>query len=107
MLCAHGAKHGWTRLVWICDVAAIVANHPDLDWAVVVDEARRLGIERMLRIGLPLARDLVGCGVPGAVWRLPDDRTTTRLAHEVRDRLLAERDAGHSALKRSLLHLHV
>jgi hypothetical protein len=27
ILCAHGAKHLWERLGWICDVAELVHNH--------------------------------------------------------------------------------
>ena len=32
VLCAHGSKHGWTRLVWILDVAKFLRSFPTLDW---------------------------------------------------------------------------
>lgn len=107
VLCAHGAKHGWMRHTWIRDVAAIVTNHPELDWTAMVEHARRLGIERMLRVGLQLAKDIAGCESPEYVRGLPEDPMAARLAREVRDQLAAPARTGHSALRRTLFHLRI
>ncbi len=32
-LCVHGAKHHWERLMWICDVAALVRVQQQMDWS--------------------------------------------------------------------------
>src|SRR4029077_9652399 len=32
LICIHGAKHFWERLMWIADVAALVTRQTDLDW---------------------------------------------------------------------------
>ncbi|HJT88165.1 MAG TPA: nucleotidyltransferase family protein, partial [Bryobacteraceae bacterium] len=33
-LCAHGAKHCWARLGWICDIGALVSRHGErVNWA--------------------------------------------------------------------------
>src|SRR5262249_12933710 len=55
-LCVHGAKHLWARLVWVCDIAELIRTHPALDWVRVARQARRLRGERMLLLGLCLAR---------------------------------------------------
>ena len=43
VLCMHGSKHAWSRLIWICDVAQLLAACPGLDWNKVNREAKRLG----------------------------------------------------------------
>src|SRR5450759_2586302 len=36
VLCAHGAKHCWARLGWICDIAALLSRHAErLDWSQI------------------------------------------------------------------------
>ncbi len=67
LLCAHGTKHLWARLIWVGDVAHTVAARPDLDWATLLGRARGLGCERMLLLGLHLARELTSAELPAAV----------------------------------------
>jgi hypothetical protein len=69
ILCVHGAKHHWSRLGWICDVAALLRVTPQLDWARCLAQASRLGGTRMLALGLSLAHTLLDAGFPEAVWR--------------------------------------
>jgi hypothetical protein len=107
LLCVHGAKHGWTRLMWIRDVAAIVANHPDINWPALFREARRMGVERMLTVGLHLASNVAGCALPDEVRGFTQDPATTALAAGVRERLFESPDGAHSALERSLFHLKI
>src|SRR5206468_10826195 len=45
-LCAHGAKHMFERLAWICDVARFLIVTPDLDWPAILTAARH---DRALR----------------------------------------------------------
>lgn len=69
ILCIHGAKHAWDRLMWICDVAELVRAHPDLDWERAESEAGKFGGWRMLGLGLLLAHRLLGAAVPESVLR--------------------------------------
>jgi len=90
-LCAHGSIHLWERLLWLCDVDRWIAAHPFLDWARVAREARRLGLERVLRLGLHLAEGLLGTPLPrgwGEAARA--DRAVARIASRVRARILVE-----------------
>jgi hypothetical protein len=95
VLCAHGSKHCWERLAWICDVAELVGRHPALDWPAVLEAARGLGIRRMLDLGLFLAGELLGAPVPPPLHRqAAADPAVRRLAARV-GRGLDREPAGH------------
>lgn len=83
-LCAHASKEGWPRLSQILDVGRLIASHPDLNWNWIVAEARRMGRQRVLYLGLNLAAELTGAPVPEFVAlearRDPEvDRLTLRI----------------------------
>ncbi len=67
MLCMHGSKHAWSRLIWICDVAQLITSSPELDWKQVVLEAKRSGLKRTLALGVLLAHRVAGATLPPAV----------------------------------------
>lgn len=87
-LCLHGTKHRWASLKWICDVAELVGAQPALDWEAVGRRAAALGGERMLRLGLLLASDLLGARPPAGAAP-PPDRAVRVLAAEVQATLFA------------------
>jgi len=88
LLCVHGYKHIWSRLIWICDVSQLLTSHPDLAWAVVLRQATDSGLERPLAIGLLLAHQTAGALVPERVLcRFASDRSASGLAKLVRDGL--------------------
>lgn len=60
MLCTHGSKHVWHRLIWVCDVSRLIASSPELDWRVVETQARLLGLWKPVCLGLLLANRLAG-----------------------------------------------
>jgi hypothetical protein len=67
VLCMHGARHRWSSLGWLCDLAELIRRHPGLDWRQVLDTAQRQGTSRLLLLGLELARRLLGAPLPGPV----------------------------------------
>jgi len=80
-LCVHGTKHLWERLAWVCDVAGIINSNPKLDWDAVFTRARAAHTERMLLLGLTLARALASAELPAEIWqRARNDETASRLA---------------------------
>jgi hypothetical protein len=92
-LCVHGAKHCWHRLGWICDIAELIRAHREIDWDVVRREARGIGAERMLSVGLLLAIDLLGAPLDEAAARgIKADATASELAREVLERYLPAPD---------------
>lgn len=67
VLCMHGSKHLWSRLIWICDVAKLLEAEPGLDWDLAEQEAERVGLWRCLALGVLLARQVGGAKVPPEV----------------------------------------
>ncbi|WP_367065052.1 nucleotidyltransferase family protein, partial [Escherichia coli] len=55
----HGARHQWSRLYWLADIA-MACRLPGLDWDKVDTIARRTGTARHLALALDLARDWLG-----------------------------------------------
>ncbi len=81
LLCFHGGKHGWEKLIWLADVAELVVSHPHLDWEYVLDQARRAGGLRMLLLGVVLANRLLGTTIPQDLEQpLARDPTVARIA---------------------------
>jgi len=81
LLCFHGGKHGWEKLIWLADVAELVVSHPHLDWEYVLDQSRRAGGLRMLLLGVVLANRLLGTAIPPDLEQsLARDRTVERIA---------------------------
>ncbi len=95
VVCVHGAKHLWTRLKWICDVAELIDASPDLRWGALLAEARARGGERMLLLGLALANALLATALPpGVLGRIGADRTVAALARLVQEWLFGEDENG-------------
>lgn len=90
-LCVHGAKHLWERLSWIADIAQLLEVYPGLNWARLLEGARRSGTERMLLLGLYVAHDLLGAKLPAEVEaQVALDEEIERLAGQIYSRLFAE-----------------
>src|SRR5687767_2103864 len=107
ILCVHADTHAWERLMWISDIAQLVAFCPGLDWAKSLEIAESSGSERLLLLGVRLAADLFGAAAPESVMtRARTNRHVTRLATTVSDRLfepaLSDVDADR---EKSLLQL--
>jgi hypothetical protein len=81
MLCMHGSKHAWSRLIWICDVAKLLESEPELNWELARQEANRVGLGRCLALGVMLAQRVAGAKLPTEVLRrFERDRRARRLA---------------------------
>jgi len=66
VLSVHAAKHMWTRLIWICDIARLV-ELPGVDWEWIASQACTLGISRILRVTILLAHRLLNASLPAAI----------------------------------------
>ena len=69
VLSIHGSKHGWARLKWLCDVQQTLQTYEDITWPRVFTRARSMGAERMVLLGLALAKRLLGTALPDSVDR--------------------------------------
>lgn len=90
VLCAHGARHVWERLEWLCSVSELIRSHPGLNWEVILKEAKEIGAERILLLGLYLAQQLLGTQLPERVTReMQLDPALDGLAARARERLFS------------------
>jgi len=87
VLCAHGTKHVWGRLGWICDIARLLVRfREEISWSRVDELATPLGAQRMVSLGVLLAHDLLDAPLPEAILtRVQNDKIAVRLASRVSD----------------------
>ncbi len=108
ILCAHGSRHYWERLIWVCDVAELIQSQPHLNWERVWEHARLLRSERMLLTGLILAKKLLGTRLPAeAANRIEADPVAQALAAKVERWLFLAADSLWITLQKRLFILQV
>ena len=83
LLCLHGSKDGWNQLKTVGDVAQLISVSPALDWPRLWQLARLLNAERLVRIALRLAHELLAAPLPEALQSelLQDDSLERPLQH--------------------------
>ena len=108
ILCAHGSKHAWERLLWVCDVAELVRATPAMHWQRAIDQASAAGGRRMLFLGLLLARELLEAPLPEHVVRdVTSDRVVASLAAQIVPNLLSRASRRLDDRQRSALLVRV
>lgn len=63
LTCLHGVGWHGAPLRWIADSTQILRRHPELDWDVVVSEARARGSAHRIASQLEILRDVMGLEV--------------------------------------------
>jgi hypothetical protein len=66
VLCLHAAKHLWTRLIWLCDIAETVQG-TEIDYELLFSRARKLGVSRIVGISFWLAKNVIHGKLPAPV----------------------------------------
>jgi hypothetical protein len=109
ILCLHnGGKHQWEMLGWICDIAQLIRIHRYLDWERILDNAFRSGIERILFLGLYLAKDMLGADLQEEInQKIMNDPTIPSLAKEIRKRTFTEAESLPGDAKRFVFYLRM
>jgi hypothetical protein len=106
ILCVHGAKDVWERLEWICGIAELLRAHQEMDWEAVSRNAKELGVERIVLLGLCLARELFNANLPDTVLHdIETQPMIARLAREVKESVLRADPQTPGLRKRILFHL--
>jgi Uncharacterised nucleotidyltransferase len=102
LISVHGATHFWERLMWISDVAAMVHNHPELDWIYIRQSAAEVGAERMVRVALLLSERLLGVRVPAEMKNdVARDPECSQLVDKIEKRLPFAGNAAPSIAQRA------
>jgi hypothetical protein len=108
VLCLHGFTHLWERLGWICDIASLIDQQNNIDWRLVLENANKLGLRRILLLGLMLAGDLLDATIPAEMRQAAEaDAVVKKLAHQVQEQLFAERRAPPGLFAGAILNLRM
>jgi hypothetical protein len=108
LICIHGAKHFWERLMWIADVAALISSKHAMNWDRVVAAAREVGAERILRLGLRLASDVLGANLPVHLESgIRSDRAVSKLAAQITSRLVSGKPADIGIWERAAFRVRM
>jgi hypothetical protein len=84
-LCVHGAKHLWLNLKWLSDLARLIEIRK-INWLHLFEQASRLKCQRMINLGLLLAKQLLTAPVPiYIINNIEKDDLTVRLSREVQE----------------------
>lgn len=66
-LCSHGLKHGFSRLIWIMDLARALQGWPPGAYEDLMRQARRQGLQPYLLLGCEVVRTMFPQRVPEAI----------------------------------------
>lgn len=66
-LCAHGTKHCWISLRWLCDVACYVQTVQELDWDICIRRAEATNCDLVLKHSLLLGQQVLGLELPSTI----------------------------------------
>ena len=85
----HAAKHLWTRLIWLADIAETIRTQ-SIDYSLVSTRASELGIVRMLGVSVWLAKNVLRAELPGpAAEMIAVDPQVPILGAEFAERLIS------------------
>jgi hypothetical protein len=101
---AHGSKHFWKRLAWICDIGKLIETD-EIDWSAAFELARKFGSLRMLLLGLRLANDVLKCALPEEIRRCIDKDGEVKLLADVLKNTLFEENNEFAGMKMAKTHL--
>jgi hypothetical protein len=91
-LCAHGAKHCWRNLRWLCDLAFHLRTAKALDWDLCMDEAQAMSASLVLQHSLRLTAEVLGAELPSSVQNYCNDMKAQTLAETARKLLFRSQD---------------
>jgi hypothetical protein len=104
-MCAHGASHGWFRLKWLTDLAALAVQH---DVAQLYRAAQARGVATSAAQALLLAHDMLALDLPDPLAaELRNNRRVRRLvraAHALIAGRGAEADITDRRFSQARLH---
>ena len=89
-LCAHGTKHCWRSLRWLCDIACHLHASPNLDWQSCFHSAEAWHCDLVLKHSLLLVHRALGLDLPPSLWNYCSCREAHKLADAAMSLLLRE-----------------
>ncbi len=107
MLCVHGAKDFWSRMIWVADIAAVSGMLTKGDWELLCAQSKECDAQRMVSLGLWLAQSLfLESNTPNASY-LECDHATVKIGIALRDHLLESKPLSEGLWWRSLYRIRM
>ncbi len=107
-LSLHQATHGWSRLLWLTDLDALIHSHPRMDWDTLVGRAEQLRCRRVLFISLALIHSFLQTPLPEQVQEtLKADERVQCLARIAGENLFREGQTALGRYREALFFLRV
>jgi hypothetical protein len=108
LICIHGAKHFWERLIWVADVAALATRQTEMDWERAEESARAVRAEHLLHTGLRLAAELLRVRLPEKVHtQVQADTTAAKLVTKILQWIPAAGYAPPGLLERAAFRMYM
>lgn len=83
VLCVHAAKHAWSKLSWIREIADL-GRLTKLDWDKVAKQVCELGICRILAVTFAIANTMLGTTPPVLIQRwIDEDGEAERISQQL------------------------
>jgi hypothetical protein len=107
-LCLHAAKHHWTSLKWIFDIARILTNKATtLDWDALSQRCSAVGCSRAVDCGIQLATLLFGVKAPRLItMQIQPGGSLSTLVEAVKNSLIQSTPLTRSARIASHIEIH-
>jgi len=109
VLCIHhGAKHLWSDLQSMVDLDRFLSVHDALDWAQLLEQAKKQGIYRILCTGLLLAKGVLNTQLPEALDNaIESDRAVRLFTARISGGLPDKQRQSFPNLKRIVLYFRL
>ncbi|MFL6299148.1 MAG: nucleotidyltransferase family protein [Terriglobales bacterium] len=83
-LIVHGTRHGWSRLMWLVDLAELLGSLPHINWKLSAANAEERGAARMIATALVLVRKVFDVSIEdGEMESAYADAAAPKLANAV------------------------
>ncbi len=96
ILCVNAGKESWKHLSGLCDIAELIRANPNLEWEMIMRQAKETGARRMLHVSLLLADELLGAELPEQIIQtIAEERVARSLGLRIKRELFRnEREAS-------------
>jgi Uncharacterised nucleotidyltransferase len=106
ILCVHGSRHIWQRLAWLCDIATLVHNNPNLNWEKVIQRANFWGCKRRLCLGILMVHRLFEVTLSEQIWHsISEDASINNLVPQIYDEIFGEVKTSDKFMGTTLYHI--
>lgn len=104
-LCAHAAKHNWSELSFICEIAHLLQRHQELNWLLLESYLGKLGSKSMTLLTLSLVKEIYQIDFPTSICQqLQLEPAIAHLSAQVRKQLFFSKDKPSKAFLSDLLY---